>query len=115
MGVDRLCRQSLLSGSVDEAGVAANDAGFSAMEGVMGVGPCPRGLYSIGPWHDHHHLGPCVALLTPVGHDALGRTALFIHGDNTAMNKTVSDGCIILGPSLRHAMRDDGDTSLQVI
>jgi len=91
------------------------------MEAVHGVGPIPRGKYRIGPWHDHfrpqygHSLGACVAQLLPVGHDAHGRTELFEHGDNDAMNHTASDGCIIMGKLIRQAMRDSGDHDLTVV
>jgi type VI secretion system (T6SS) effector TldE1-like protein len=86
-----------------------------AMADAKNIGPIPCGLYSIGPWHDEPHLGPCVARLTPVGHDADGRTDLMIHGDNRAANHSASDGCCIQGPNARFAMRASGDTSLNVV
>lgn len=87
-----------------------------AMEADKGIGPIPRGQYHIGPWEDMHpHLGPQVAPLTPVGHDALGRTEFFVHGDSSAMNHTASHGCIIAGRPARDAMRASGETELMVI
>lgn len=85
------------------------------MEEVHGVGPIPRGLWQMDtPWHDAPHLGPCVVHLEPVDFDPYGRSGFFIHGDNASADHTASDGCIILGPTIRHRMRDSGDTSLTV-
>lgn len=98
-------------------GYAGHGSGLNNpdMANVKNIGPPPVGLYSMGPWHDAPHFGPCVTLLSPVGHNADGRTGLMIHGDTVARNHTASDGCIVLGPVARHAMRDSGDTSLNVI
>lgn len=85
------------------------------MESTHAVGPIPRGEWKLGPWHDHVHLGPCVSQLTPVGHDAHGRTEFFVHGDNAYGSHTASHGCIILGPAIRHAMRDSHDDLLTVM
>lgn len=103
-------------GSQMGVGYSGHGAGLnnSAMQTVPDVGPVPQGLYSIGPWHDAVHLGPCVALLTPIDQDAFGRTAIFVHGDDSAMDHGASHGCIILGPTIRRAMRASGDTSLTV-
>ncbi len=85
-----------------------------ADEAVVGHGPIPRGEWQIGTFFDHPHLGPCVARLTPVGHDAHGRSGFFIHGDNAAMNHTASDGCIIAAQPIRHAICLSHDTKLIV-
>lgn len=81
-------------------------------EAKPGLGPIPRGKWRIGPAHDHPHLGPCVMNLFPVDHDAHGRTAFRIHGDNVTHD--ASHGCIILGPDIRHLIRDSGDAELYV-
>lgn len=65
-----------------------------AMENNAGVGPCPRGLYTIGAPHVSEHTGPYTMNLEPVEHDACGRTLLRIHGDNVTHN--ASHGCIII-------------------
>lgn len=84
------------------------------MEAVHGVGPIPRGEYKM-TWQDSHpHLGKTVALLTPIGHNAMGRTGLFEHGDNWKMNFTASDGCIIAPETVRDTMWAAGDTTLTV-
>lgn len=105
------------NGTLQFFGYAGHGSGMNNpdMADVKNVGPPPVGLYSMGPWHDELHLGPCVTALSPVGHDADGRTSLMIHGDNASQNHSGSDGCIVLGPTARHAMRDGGDTSLSVV
>lgn len=86
-----------------------------AAQGVVGVGPIPQGMWDIGTAFDHPHLGPCVFHLTPApGTDPLGRSAFFIHGDNPDMNRSASDGCIILDRTAREYVRDSGDTQLTV-
>lgn len=107
----------MTNGTLQFFGYAGHGSGLNNpdMASVKSIGPPPVGLYSLGPWHDAVHLGPCVSLLSPVGQDADGRTGLYIHGDNRSVNHSASDGCIILGPSARYAMRDSGDTSLSVI
>ncbi len=65
-----------------------------SMEAVPDIGPIPCGLYDIGPSYTHIHLGPIVMNLTPVGHDAHGRTLFRIHGDNATND--ASHGCVIM-------------------
>lgn len=84
-----------------------------AMEAMPNLGPIPRGKYSIGPAHDHPALGPIVFNLEPVGHDAHGRSAFRIHGDNMAHD--ASHGCIIAGRAVRMHIRLLGETELEVV
>jgi hypothetical protein len=44
-----------------------------------------------------------------------GRDGFLIHGDNSAMNHTASEGCIILTRDIRQRISDSGDTQLTVI
>jgi hypothetical protein len=81
-------------------------------EAVRGVGPVPSGRYTIGRPHLGVHTGPHTMNLTPVGHNARGRTLLRIHGDNLAHN--ASHGCIILPPQVRHRISESGDNVLDV-
>ena len=86
-----------------------------ALENVRRVGPIPRGRWKIDRWDDKHgDKGPQVAVLSPVGHDAHGRTAFLIHGDNTSLNQTGSWGCIIASRLIRNALRASGETELVV-
>jgi hypothetical protein len=69
------------------------------LEAEVGKGPIPRGLWRIGPSRTHPQLGPIAMPLTPVEHDAHGRSGFYIHGDNTAGD--ASHGCVILGRAFR--------------
>lgn len=81
-----------------------------AMEATACVGPIPAGWWRIVRWDAvHGDKGKVVAVLAPVGHDAHGRSAFLVHGDNAAANHTASDGCIIApGESNRAAMQATG-------
>ena len=68
-------------------------------EQARGLGPIPRGDYMIGPPRYSKTVGPVAMYLWPVGHNAHGRSALMIHGDNKT--NTASRGCVILGRSTR--------------
>lgn len=65
-----------------------------ALEAEPSIGPIPRGLYTIGPPHASPNTGPYTMDLGPVGHDALGRSLLRIHGDSA--NHDASHGCIVI-------------------
>jgi hypothetical protein len=84
-------------------------------ESERGVGPIPRGKWHIGPVSAHHGKGPVVMELTPVHHTAHGRTHFLIHGDSKEHPGTASEGCIILGPTLRALIRDSKDHDLEVV
>lgn len=64
-------------------------------------GPIPRGVWRIAPATKHPRLGPIALPLQPFGHDALGRTEFFIHGDNPERNQSASSGCIVLDRDVR--------------
>jgi len=85
-------------------------------EAVAGVGPIPRGTWSIDPVPlEHTACGPLALALTPEGFDPHGRSLFRIHGDTAAMNHTASDGCIILARPVRQAIIDSGVTRLDVV
>lgn len=88
-----------------------------AMQQAIGVGPIPQGLWQIGPWEDiHPRLGPCIAHLQPaITTNAYGRTGFFIHGDNKKLDRSGSDGCIVLGYWLRQRMRQSQEAGLEVV
>lgn len=86
------------------------------MEAVPDVGPIPRGMWKIIRWDDvHGDKGPCVAVLEPVGHDAHGRSDFLMHGMREGDQHDSSKGCICAGPTIRHVLRDSGDTDLEVV
>lgn len=77
-------------------------------------GPIPQGKYHIGPSYDHPHLGPCVMNLDALPEtDTFGRDLFRIHGDNARHD--ASEGCIILGPSIRRLIAASGDHELEVL
>jgi hypothetical protein len=84
----------------------------SEMEDVRNKGPIPRGQWNIGTAYADKKRGPVVLALTPVGHNAHGRTDFLIHGNNS--KNDASEGCIILGPDLRKKVANSGDTILTV-
>ena len=71
------------------------------------------GHYSIGPQHTDPTRGPTVMALTPVGHNALGRTGFLIHGNNIAND--ASTGCVILPPNIRSQIANSTDHDLNVV
>lgn len=77
---------------------ALND---SSQEHLKSVGPVPRGLYLIGSPRHSERTGRFVLDLTPLGHKALGRSGLQIHGDNKHGNFSASSGCIVIDPKTR--------------
>ena len=76
-------------------------------------GPIPRGRYKIG--HPTHHRGPLTMRLTPVGHNARGRTGFLIHGDSRLIPTGASTGCMVLPFDVRKKIADSVDTDLDVI
>ena len=82
-------------------------------ENVAFVGPIPRGKYKIGKVHASK--GPITINLDPIGHDAKGRTLFRIHGDNKSMNKTASEGCIILPLDIRNKISSSDSKILIVV
>jgi hypothetical protein len=99
-------------------GYSGNGQGLDnpAMQDVPDVGPIPEGNYTIGPAFDSPAKGPCVHHLLPdPANQMFGRDGFLIHGDNSAMNHTASEGCIILTRDIRQRISDSGDTQLTVI
>lgn len=85
------------------------------LESIHNVGPLPKGKWQIGPAHFHGHLGSTVMSLTPISHSAFGRGGFYIHGDNSASNRTASNGCLILNREIRRFIAISSDNSLEVV
>jgi hypothetical protein len=83
----------------------------------IGVGPPPRGDYTVGPPHRPiDHLGPLALPLFPATTNEMhGRCGFFIHGDNARMNHTASNGCIILDRASRQAIVNSRDNKLVIV
>lgn len=84
-------------------------------ESKADIGPIPRGSWMIGEPFKHETKGPIVMRLTPVGHKAYGREGFLIHGDNAKMNKSASNGCIVLSADLRMSIATSKVKRLVVI
>jgi len=84
-----------------------------ALQAVHDTGPIPQGLYQIGPPHDTPTHGPHVMALTPVGHNALGRSGFLMHGDNVKHDASL--GCIIMPRDVRNSVSGSGDDQLTVV
>ena len=86
------------------------------MEQVKDVGPIPAGKWLIGSFRNDHHLGPCVAPLTPlVPTDTFGRSGFWLHGDTADGTHDASDGCIILSLTERQQICADPSGGVLVV
>jgi hypothetical protein len=87
-----------------------------AMETVIGVGPIPRGYWTIAglPEETEEH-GPYVLVLVPNSVTAsFSRSGFLIHGDSIEHPGQASHGCIVLPHAARVAIWESGDHQLQV-
>lgn len=85
-------------------------------QGVKNMGPCPRGLYSIGKAYTDPHLGPLAMRLTPdAANEMEGRSGFFIHADSIAHPGQASEGCIVLPNFARGIIDREPDRRLQVV
>ena len=83
-------------------GYAGNGDGLNnhAKEDVVNHGPIPCGLWGVSfPFKDDHRGDNCFRL-TPITYLG-GRKGFLIHADNSMNNNSASEGCIIMGPSIR--------------
>lgn len=83
-------------------------------ESVRNVGPIPAGRYKIGIAYTHPRKGPLVMKLTPVGHNARGRTDFLIHGGSKLHPGDSSEGCIVLDIEYRRNIAESHDYELEV-
>ena len=73
-----------------------------ADEKVQMVGPIPEGVYTIGAPFTHPTCGLFAMRLTAnPGTNTFGRGGFLMHGDNSALNHTASEGCIIAAHAIR--------------
>lgn len=98
-------------------GYSGHGAGVNnpALESTPNTGPIPAGQWKIGRDFTHPTKGQICMRLSPEGHDAHGRAGFLIHGDNKAMNRTASHGCIILPRVTRVRIANSGDSDLLVV
>ncbi len=107
------------NGDVVATGYSGHNGGINdpSQQATPNVGPLPQGNYTIGPAHTPpDHLGVFALPLYPdAANQMFGRFGFFIHGDNVHMNRTASDGCIIMPMGVRQQIVSSGDTALTVI
>jgi hypothetical protein len=110
----------LIGSAFGAQGYSGNGKGLNnpMMQTVHGVGPLPRGQYTIEEPHVDEKLGPIAMRLIPhPDNEMYGRGDFFIHGDNSQMNHTASEGCIVLNHESRVAVATAvlaGDNQLTV-
>jgi len=105
------------NGRVVGTGYSGAGAGRSnpQMQQMRNIGPIPQGRWRIGAPRDSDDHGPHVLDLTPLGHNAFGRTDFLIHGERRiGPPGNASQGCIILWPNIRHLISSSGDRELVV-
>jgi hypothetical protein len=87
-----------------------------ALQAMAGVGPVPRGRWTIAGRYDTARVGPCTLVLEPAeGTRTFGRSAFRNHGDSMRAPGTASRGCIILPRRVREAIWVSGDRDLLVV
>jgi hypothetical protein len=84
-------------------------------ERIRDNGPIPKGRYLMTLAQHSSHSPPVIAL-TPLGHDARGRTDFRIHGDRRTRPGYASEGCIVInGQHVRRSILNNADDELDVI
>ena len=105
-------------GKVVGRGYAGHDYGKNNpdAQAVPGIGPVPKGMWSIGAPRTSESTGPYTMNLTPMrGTDPLGRSLFRIHGDSVRNPGTASHGCVILPRAVREMIWNSGDHIIEVV
>jgi hypothetical protein len=99
------------------SGYSGNGEGFNnhSLEAVPNIGPIPTGTWCFGEAFDSKNTGPMSIRMTPVGHDAHGRSAFQLHGDSIRNPGTASKGCPIAPRWLREVINNSKDKLIEVI
>ncbi|ATW62974.1 hypothetical protein [Citromicrobium phage vB_Cib_ssDNA_P1] len=79
------------------------------------LGPLPCGVWRIHPAITHKRLGPIAIPLTQTKGETFGRSAFYIHGDNSRGDYSASSGCIILPRDVRTFVSRSGIGTLTVV
>lgn len=84
-----------------------------ASESLRGLGPIPRGRYTIGAYSNSK--GPMTIQLEPSRENQMfGRDTFRIHGDSLRDPGNASEGCIVIGPNARREIINSPDRELVV-
>jgi hypothetical protein len=85
------------------------------MEHIQCGGPLPCGFYDVkAPVDNPKTTGP-FSLALSAWRPLYGRDGFFIHGDNAHINKTASDGCIVMPLAFRSTVWESGIHVLAVL
>jgi hypothetical protein len=104
-------------GALTGIGYSGRDTGKNrpAAQIKKGIGPIPRGTYTIGAPFTHQHTGAYSMRLTPeAGTNTFGRSGFLMHGDSVNHPGQASDGCIIQNLTVRVQVWKSGDRTLVV-
>ncbi len=111
-------------GQVVARGYSGRGPGLNnpAMQNVPRTGPIPRGRWKLMNVYASTSVGPYTITLWRLDDVRLddvdqftGRGAFRIHGDNRQLNRSASEGCIILPRAVREQMWTSGDHELIVV
>lgn len=118
------------SGAIIAIGYSGGDKGLRPdavnnpeMVSIPCVGPIPPGRYTLslivdGSGNAIDHEGkkaPVVRLIPDPGNQMHGRDGLLIHGDNPKLDRSASEGCVILSKDIRVQIWTSGDRVLDVV
>lgn len=85
------------------------------LQDVKGIGPLPRGRYTMGEPVNDKKLGPfCIPLTPHEDNEMFGRSSFYIHGDSAQHPGQASHGCICVGRIVRTKMWESGDKEVEV-
>lgn len=90
----------------------------SEFENKHDIGPIPRGKWKMITFFENQYenKGTHVIRLEPNEEtETFGRDGFLVHGDNAAMDKSASHGCIIVEKSARDKMWSDADKIIEVV
>lgn len=83
---------------------------------IKGVGPLPCGIYTFGEVVLQSQLGPfAIPLIPDPTNEMYGRGGFYCHGDTMAMDKSASEGCIIMPRLVRNSMYRGTDRKVEVV
>lgn len=105
-------------GSLAGTGWAGQQEGYNNpdMQDVAGIGPLPRGLYTISKAYKHPHLGPVTMNLQPdPANQMFGRSLFRFHGASSSAPELSSHGCIIMPRTVRDVIAASADRTLLVV
>lgn len=105
-------------GALTSRGYSGNGRGKNApsLQAAEGIGPIPRGWWTMVRVYDSKNVGPFAIELQPdAGTETFGRSAFRIHGDRIRDPGNASHGCLIFPRAIREQVWKSGDRKVHVI